>query len=291
MDTTSLCQDCGKLFTEKWMLQEHKKEAHDERVLKCDHCSIELVGLLKMKAHKQKHKQKECKKCSLLVFINSWSSHQAKCSETKFKCEKCSFETSKKFNLQKRIKSIHESSRKEKVQKEHKCVHCNKTFNMKKHLDQHVRIHSSVKELACLLCDKKFATHPYLAQHMKNIHLDKTETINTSEGHEGVFEQKPKEKEMKSGPSNECEKCDYKTARLPHLTRHLTTHDKVKKPTQCDKCDFTSKYSTTLKRHIKSQHKGDSESNQYRKINKMNVPKAQSKEKKQDKADVVFGEE
>ena len=162
---------------------------------------------------------------------------------------------------------------------------------MKKHLDQHVKIHSSVKELACLLCDKKFATHPYLAQHMKNIHLDKTETINTSEGHEGVFEQKPKEKEMKSGPSNECEKCDYKTARLPHLTRHLTTHGKVKKPTQCDKCDFTSKYSTTLKRHIKSQHKGDSESNQYRKMNKMNVPKGQSKEKKHDKADVVFGEE
>ena len=90
MDTTSLCQDCGKLFTEKWMLQEHKRVAHDERVLKCEHCSIELVGLLKMKAHKQKHKQKECKKCSLLVFINSWSSHQAKCSETKFKCEKCS---------------------------------------------------------------------------------------------------------------------------------------------------------------------------------------------------------
>ena len=56
MDTTSLCQDCGKLFTEKWMLQEHKKED-----LKCDHCSIELVGLLKMKAHKQKHKQKNAK--------------------------------------------------------------------------------------------------------------------------------------------------------------------------------------------------------------------------------------
>ena len=42
MDTTSLCQDCGKLFTEKWMLQEHKRVAHDERVLKCDHCSKEV---------------------------------------------------------------------------------------------------------------------------------------------------------------------------------------------------------------------------------------------------------
>ena len=70
MGTTSLCQDCGLLFTENWMLQEHKRVAHVERVLKCDHCSVELVGLLKMKTHKQKHKEKECKKCLLLVFIN-----------------------------------------------------------------------------------------------------------------------------------------------------------------------------------------------------------------------------
>ena len=174
MDASSLCHDCGLIFTEKYMLKEHKRVAHDERVLKCDHCQIEVVGLRKMKAHKQKHKQKECKKCSLLIYINSWSSHQAKCAETKLKCEKCKFETSKKFNLQAHTKSIHESSRKEKVEKEHKCVHCKKTFKMKKILDQHVKIHFAVKELPCLLCNKKFATHAYLTQHMKIIHLDKT---------------------------------------------------------------------------------------------------------------------
>ena len=65
MDTTSLCQDCGKIFTEKWMLQEHKRVAHDERVLKCDHCSLELVGLLKMKAHKWKVGQRKEKNSEL----------------------------------------------------------------------------------------------------------------------------------------------------------------------------------------------------------------------------------
>ena len=64
----SFCQDCGLVFTEKWMLKEHKRVAHDERVIKCDYCNVEIIGLIKMKAHKKKHKQKQCKICSLLVF-------------------------------------------------------------------------------------------------------------------------------------------------------------------------------------------------------------------------------
>ena len=36
MNASSLCQDCGLVFTEKWMLKEHKRVAHDERVIKCD---------------------------------------------------------------------------------------------------------------------------------------------------------------------------------------------------------------------------------------------------------------
>ena len=83
MNTSSLCPDCGLIFSENWMLKEHKRVAHDERILKCKICNVEVVGLNKMKAHKQKHKQKECKKCSLLVFANSWSAHQTKCSEKK----------------------------------------------------------------------------------------------------------------------------------------------------------------------------------------------------------------
>ena len=161
MNGLSLCQDCGLVFTEKWMLKEHKRVTHDERVIKCDYFNVEIIGLMKMKAHKQKHKQKECKICSLLVFANSWSSHQSKCSETKLKCKLCYFETSQNSNLQAHNKSIHEAVDKERVKKEHKCMQCKKTFNMKKGLDRHVKIHSSVKEMPCIFCDKKFANHEY----------------------------------------------------------------------------------------------------------------------------------
>ena len=58
MNASSLCQDCGLVFTEKWMLKEHKRVAHDERVIKCDYCNMQIIGLMKMRAHKQKHKHK-----------------------------------------------------------------------------------------------------------------------------------------------------------------------------------------------------------------------------------------
>ena len=128
----------ASFFSENWMLKEHKRVTHDERILKCEICNVEVVGLNKMKAHKQKHKQKECQKCSLLVFANSWSAHQSKCSETQLKCNICSYETSRKGNLQTHIKSVHNTVEKEKVQIDHKCVHCKKSFKMKKGLDRHL---------------------------------------------------------------------------------------------------------------------------------------------------------
>ena len=48
-------------------------------------------------------------------------------------------------NLQAHIKSIYEPSKKEKVQKEHKCIQCKKIFKVKKYLDHHVKINSSVR--------------------------------------------------------------------------------------------------------------------------------------------------
>ena len=154
MNTSSLCPDCGLVFSENWMLKEHKRVTHDERILKCKICNVEVVGLNKMKAHKQKHKQKECQKCSLLVFANSWSAHQSKCSETQLKCNICSYETSRKGHLQTHIKSVHNTVKKEKVQIDHKCVHCKKSFKIRNGLDRHIKIHSSIKELPCLLCNK-----------------------------------------------------------------------------------------------------------------------------------------
>ena len=47
MDTTYLCQECGLSFKELWMMQEHNRISHDERVHHCETCKIQVVGLKK----------------------------------------------------------------------------------------------------------------------------------------------------------------------------------------------------------------------------------------------------
>ena len=55
MDTTSnlacLCPECEISFTEMWMMKEHKRVAHDERVLQCETCNVEVL----VKTFKDKH--------------------------------------------------------------------------------------------------------------------------------------------------------------------------------------------------------------------------------------------
>ena len=58
------------------------------------------------------------------------------------------------------------------------------------------------------------------------------------------------------------------------------THKKPEKEEEkCPKCDLTFKYKSDLNRHIQTPHrtapKGNSRSNQYRKLKKMDVAKAQ----------------
>ena len=64
MDTTPilacLCPECGMSFTEMLMMKEHKRVAHDERVLQCETCNVEVVGLKKYTDHKKRHKHVTC---------------------------------------------------------------------------------------------------------------------------------------------------------------------------------------------------------------------------------------
>ena len=81
-----------------------------------------------------------------------------------------------KGNL-KRHKSTH--TVKENGQVVHNCVHCKKTFKLKKHLKQHLRTHlkteepncpKSVNHFNCIVCDKSFSNRQNLNRHIKLVH-------------------------------------------------------------------------------------------------------------------------
>ena len=74
--------------------------------------------------------------------------------------------------------------------------------------------------------------------------------------------------------------CEFSAVDVWKLKRHMKSHNP--KPAQvahkCPKCDSTFKCKSDLKRHIDTPHrdyvKGNSRANQYRKLKKLDIPKA-----------------
>ena len=205
-----LCQECGQGFEIRWKLESHIKFQHDTNIFKCIKCGEEIIGKGKYDNHLKTHKTTTCKACWLMVPANSWSSHKLKCTGNLLSCEKCLYTTPLKGHLNRHNSQIHETVE-PKIKDEilNSCVHFKKTFKMKKILDKHVKIHSSVKLLPCIICDNKFANQEYLTQHIQIIHQEKTKTIITKDGHKGLFNEEPV-KETKKG-LYKCESCDYST--------------------------------------------------------------------------------
>ena len=274
-NNTFLCSLCGSSFRERWELQSHNKKVHDKRVFKCEICTKEVIGQIKMVSHKQIHKKKACEICWKQIPLNSFGNHRAKCEGIILHCDLCQYETPKKQFLQKHVASIHkEKPKKVKETKTLPCPHCKKMFTPK-NLNRHVKIHSALKNIACNLCGKWFADCEKLKAHMKTVHLEKK--ITTEEGHSAVFETdvpKPKEQQYV------CDICSYSTTKNFNFSKHLKIHlkEKMDHPTKCDQCEYTSSHRGTLARHIaNTKHKGISKSTQYRKMQNMDVPKSNYK--------------
>ena len=58
-----------------------------------------------------------------------------------------------------------------------KCDICEKCFNEKSHLVNHIRIHTGEKPFECNVCKMRFRHRGNLNQHIKNKHSDKNQTI------------------------------------------------------------------------------------------------------------------
>ena len=138
MDVDFLCQECGQTFNARWKLESHVKCKHDSKTYKCPKCGEEIIGKGNVENHLREHKTKTCGTCMVVMPLNSWSSHKANCSGNLLCCDKCSYTTKLKGSLKRHHASIHEPI-KPKVKEEilHSCIHCKKSFKMRKHLTVH----------------------------------------------------------------------------------------------------------------------------------------------------------
>ena len=104
-----------------------------------------------------------------------------------------------------------------------KCSQCNKCFQMKRSLLQHMLTHSRDKPFQCSKCDRSFRLKKFLLQHIV-IHS----------------EDKP----------FECSQCDKIFRLKSHLQEHIPSHSQ-KKPFHCFKCEKKFRLRSHLQQHIR----------------------------------------
>ena len=128
--------------------------------------------------------------------------------------------------------------------------------------------------IQCNICDKTLQSEAYLEKHIETTHRVKLNVVKTKEGHIGLFPSAELQNNLN------CTLCDFVATKPCKLKRHMIKHDPkpAKVEEKCPKCDMTFKFKSLLDRHIPTSHrdyvKGNSRANQYKKMKKLNVPKA-----------------
>lgn len=80
------------------------------------------------------------------------------------KCPHCSRAYAHKATLQKHVNNVHENPG------AYICGICERKFNRKDYLDNHMHTHSDAKDFDCDSCDKSFKTKSLLNAHVSGMH-------------------------------------------------------------------------------------------------------------------------
>ena len=134
------CPHCSKGFTRTYLLQEHIRSTHGDKV--------------------NKH---PCPKCEESFALKSQlDKHLTLHSTTSQVCTICNKTFANVYRLQRHMISHDESTDLRKF----KCPECGKAFKFKHHLKEHIRIHSGEKPFECSNCGKRFSHSGSYSSHM-----------------------------------------------------------------------------------------------------------------------------
>ncbi|XP_069363457.1 zinc finger protein 271-like [Maniola hyperantus] len=139
----------------------------------------------------------------------------------RFTCKICQYETNKKCNLVRHMRT-------HTGEKPYSCKICQYKCNQNSALVVHMKLHTGEKFYCCKFCGSRFVTKSHLVVHMRT--------------HTG---EKP----------YSCKLCPYKSNDGSNLVRHMRTHT-GEKPFSCKLCPYKSNDSSNLLRHMRT-HTGE----------------------------------
>lgn len=174
-----------------------------------------------------------------------------------------------KFKLE-RHSLIHSSPR------HHKCPYCDKSFNRKDHLKNHMITHDPNKKIwKCELCSKEYSYSFSYRTHMAFHAAENDETLDcrickkTFETKEELlFHLKvhtgARAAKNATEKTHSCFECQKKFFTRKDVKRHMITHTK-KKDFLCQYCPQRFGRKDHLSRHLRTSHTGDGQGNRLRK--------------------------
>lgn len=138
-------------------------------------------------------------------------------TQKNLKCDKCSYRTKFRSNLNRHVREIHSGVR-------HKCSKCDKTFKGKHDAKMH-ELYGHTSGLQCKECDKKFSSVSGLRNHVKIKH--------------------------KKSTLYQCKHCEMKFYYKSHYLGHINKHLNVK-PFSCKTCEKPFRYKVACHLHEKT---------------------------------------
>ena len=178
-------------------------------------------------AFRKQHKCRKCQRSYALKEVLEKHVQKGLCStepgkETKF-CTYCGKAFKQKRHLNDHL-LMHTG------EKPHQCTACGKCFARKNHLKEHNRIHTGEKPYQCAECGKNFRKRSHLNQHM---------LVHT--GHPGPMGVPPR--------TYQCDKCNLRFSRKTYLDQHSMQHTE-QGGFPCDICGRVFKWKYDLRTHV-----------------------------------------
>lgn len=167
------CNFCAAKLSTLEELEKHKKGHENDPETICPHCGISCKGNERLRRHIQRnHKEKPpryfCQSCGKgYHYLSGLRDHEIMHNPNPsklFKCPLCPMEFKRRQALN-RHKDIHDESTK-KI----KCMHCDKMFRRKTHLQAHIKSHTGERSEVCQLCNESFTERRALNRHYERTH-------------------------------------------------------------------------------------------------------------------------
>ncbi|XP_005375056.1 PREDICTED: zinc finger protein 648 [Chinchilla lanigera] len=223
------CELCGKAYSHRGTLQQHRRLHTGERPYRCPFCDKAYTWSSDHRKHIRTHT-----------------------GEKPYPCADCGKAFVRSSDLRKHQRNMHSND------KPFPCTECGLTFNKPLSLLRHQRTHLGAKPFRCPACDREFAVASRMVEHQR-VHSGErpypcptcgkcfTKSSNLYEHQTLHTGQRP----------FKCADCGVAFAQPSRLVRHQRIHT-GERPFPCPQCGQTFARSSTLKRHrqIHSGEKG-----------------------------------